>query len=31
MISDGYAWGYLGETKIKDFAALATQRKKSGK
>jgi micrococcal nuclease len=31
MISDGYAWGYLGETKIKDFAALAAQRKKSGK
>jgi micrococcal nuclease len=31
MISDGYAWRYLGETKIKDFAALATQRKKSGK
>jgi micrococcal nuclease len=31
MINDGYAWGYLGETKIKDFEALATQRKKSGK
>jgi micrococcal nuclease len=31
MISDGYAWGYLGETKIKDFSALAAQRKKSGK
>jgi micrococcal nuclease len=31
MIEDGYAWGYLGETKIKDFAALAAQRKKSGK
>ena len=31
MINDGYAWGYLGETKIKDFAALAAQRKKSGK
>jgi micrococcal nuclease len=26
MIEDGYAWGYLGETKIKDFAALAQQR-----
>jgi micrococcal nuclease len=31
MIEDGYAWGYLGETKVKDFAALAAQRKKSGK
>ena len=31
MINDGYAWGYLGETKVKDFAALAAQRKKSGK
>ena len=31
MINDGYAWGYLGETKVKNFAALATQRKKSGK
>ena len=29
MIEDGYAWGYLGETKIKDFAALAQQREKS--
>jgi micrococcal nuclease len=31
MINDGYAWGYLGETKIKDFQALATQRQKSKK
>lgn len=31
MINDGYAWGYLGETKIKDFEALAKQRKKSAK
>lgn len=31
MISDGYAWGYLGETKVKDFAALAKARAKSGK
>lgn len=31
MIEDGYAWGYMGETKIKDFAALAAQRKKSGR
>lgn len=26
MIEDGYAWGYLGETKVKDFDALAKQR-----
>jgi len=26
MIEDGYAWGYLGETKIKDFSVLAKQR-----
>lgn len=31
MINDGYAWGYLGETKIKDFAVLKAQRAKSGK
>ncbi len=31
MINDGYAWGYLGDTKVKDFSALAAQRKKSGK
>ena len=31
MISDGYAWGYLGDTKVKDFNALAEKRKKSGK
>jgi micrococcal nuclease len=29
MIADGYAWGYLGETKIKDFNALAKARAKS--
>lgn len=29
MIEDGYAWGYLGETKIKDFDALAKARAKS--
>ena len=28
---DGHAWGYMGETKIKDFDALAKARKKSGK
>ena len=26
MIEEGYAWGYHGETKVKDFAALAKQR-----
>jgi micrococcal nuclease len=31
MINDGYAWGYLGDTKVKDFDALAKVRKKSGK
>ena len=31
MINDGYAWGYLGETKIKDFEALVKARAKSGK
>jgi micrococcal nuclease len=29
MIDNGYAWGYLGETKIKDFDALAKARAKS--
>ena len=23
MINDGYAWGYMGDTKVKDFTALA--------
>jgi micrococcal nuclease len=31
MIKDGYAWGYLGDTKIKDFDALAKARAASGK
>ena len=31
MINDGYAWAYMGATKIKDFDALAKARKKSGK
>jgi micrococcal nuclease len=31
MINDGYAWGYLGETKIKDFETLKKARTKSGK
>jgi endonuclease YncB( thermonuclease family) len=31
MILDGHAWGYMGETKIKDFEALAKARAKSKK
>jgi micrococcal nuclease len=31
MINDGYAWGYLGDTKVKDFDALKNARVKSGK
>jgi micrococcal nuclease len=31
MINDGYAWGYMGDTKIKDFEALKKARAKSGK
>jgi micrococcal nuclease len=31
MIEDGYAWGYMGETKVKDFSALAEKRKNSVK
>jgi micrococcal nuclease len=31
MINDGYAWGYLGDTKVKDFDLLAKVRLKSGK
>ena len=31
MINDGYAWGYLGDTKVKDFEALKKARTKSGK
>jgi micrococcal nuclease len=31
MINDGYAWGYLGDTKVKDFGALKKARLKSGK
>jgi micrococcal nuclease len=31
MINDGYAWGYLGNTKIKDFELLKRSRAKSGK
>ena len=28
MIADGYAWGYLGDTKVKDFEVLAKVRAK---
>ena len=31
MINDGYAWGYLGDTKVKDFEALKKARAKSNK
>jgi micrococcal nuclease len=31
MINDGYAWGYMGDTKVKDFEALKNARIKSGK
>jgi micrococcal nuclease len=31
MINDGYAWGYLGETKVKDFEVLKKARSKFGK
>ena len=31
MINDGYAWGYLGDTKVKDFDALVKAREKSKK
>ena len=28
LIDEGYAWGYMGETKVKDFDALLAKRKK---
>jgi micrococcal nuclease len=31
MIEKGYAWGYLGDTKVKDFEALAKARANSSK
>jgi micrococcal nuclease len=31
MINDGYAWAYMGNTKVKDFELLAKVRLKSGK
>jgi micrococcal nuclease len=27
LIEQGYAWGYMGETKVKDFDALLAKRK----
>jgi micrococcal nuclease len=27
MIDEGYAWGYMGDTKVKDFPALLAKRK----
>ena len=27
LIDEGYAWGYMGETKVKDFDALLAKRK----
>lgn len=30
MIKYGYAWGYLGDTKVKDFDALMAARKEFG-
>jgi micrococcal nuclease len=29
MIEKGYAWGYLGDTKLKDFESLAKLREKN--
>jgi len=31
MINDGYAWGYMGDAKVKDFDALVKAREKSKK
>ena len=31
LIKDGFAWEYMGETKIKDFDILNKRRAKSGK
>ena len=28
MIAEGYAWSYMGDTKVKDFALLESKRKK---
>jgi micrococcal nuclease len=31
LIDEGYAWGYMGETKIKDFDALLAKRESFSK
>jgi micrococcal nuclease len=31
LIAGGYAWGYMGDTKVKDFEALRTIRAKNNK
>jgi micrococcal nuclease len=31
LIASGYAWGYMGETKVKDFEALRKIRAKNNK
>jgi micrococcal nuclease len=31
MINDGYAWGYMGDAKVKDFEALKKARERSKK
>jgi micrococcal nuclease len=31
LIADGYAWGYMGDTKVKDFALLRQRRLASGR
>lgn len=31
LIAGGYAWGYLGDTKVKDFEALKTIRAQNNK
>ena len=31
LIADGYAWGYMGDTKVKDFELLRQRRLASGK
>ena len=31
LIADGYAWGYMGDTKVKDFTLLRQRRLASGK
>ena len=30
LVAGGYAWGYMGDTKIKDFEALKKKRAESG-